>query len=97
MGSAQGLCVAIVETLILRDVRSRRRGRSYGACAEAVAQEELFVFAIEVENLEDLGAGFLDDFFARGIGSTRGQGGGTGFDGGEAFVETHEQATFAFE
>ena len=74
-----------------------------GACAEAVAEEELFVLAVQVEDLEESGAGFLDDLRAGGIGARgrAGRGGGaggvSGFDGGKAFVEAREEGAFFLE
>jgi hypothetical protein len=75
--------------------------RARGAHAEAVTEEELFVLAVEMEDLEKFGARFLDDLRAGGIGTGGGAGGRcagvAGLDGCKAFVETGEEVAFFLE
>jgi hypothetical protein len=85
--------VAVVEALEVRHRRGGRRQTGLGADAQAVAEKKLFVFPIEVENLENLGARLLDDLFARRVRRL----GGAGFQGGEAGIEAAEKRTFLFE
>ena len=100
--------VAVVEALeVIGRRRGRRGGRGVGrilerpgrADAEAVAEEELLVFAIEVKDLEQFRAGFLDDPGAFGIGARGGAGVGgvAGLERGEAFVEAREEGAFFLE
>jgi hypothetical protein len=89
--------VAVVEALEVRHRRGGRRQTGLGADAQAVAEKKLFVFPIEVENLENLGARLLDDLFARRVRAKRRRLGGAGFQGGEAGIEAAEKRTFLFE
>lgn len=73
------------------------RGCGFGANSEAMAQEQLLVFAVEVENLQNFPAGLLDNLLARRIG-TRGRGAViAGLERSQAGVEPGEQCAFAIE
>jgi hypothetical protein len=77
--------------------------RTGWAHTEAVAEEKLLIFAIEVEDLEELGPGFFDDLGAGGIGTwgdaggIGGAGGVSGFESGKAFVEAREECALFLE
>jgi hypothetical protein len=64
--------VAIVDALDGGNGRSDGHWRGVGSGTQAETEQQLLVFAIQVQDLENLRLGFLDVFFARGIGSTRG-------------------------
>jgi hypothetical protein len=74
-------------------------GRSRAGGAETVAEDELFVFAEEVENLEETAAGLFDDGGAGGAGGGVGgdDGGVAGAKGSEAGFETVDQGLVALE
>ncbi len=95
------LAEALVETTDMRRGRGwkRRRHVAFARAAEAVAEEELLVFAIDVEDLEEFGAGFFDDVFALRIGAHGGRGGLFIFlfERGETAVELGEEFSFALE
>jgi hypothetical protein len=96
--------VAVVEALDAAGRRCRGRsagrGGSGGSDAEAVTEEELFVFPVEMEDLQEFFAGFGDDLGASGVGA-RCRGGGRGgvaaFEGGQAFIEAGEEGALFFE
>ena len=88
--------MAIVNALNVRNRWGDGRNGCVGPGAETVAKEKLFVFAVEVEDLENFRAGFLDCFFSRGIRPARSRC-GVGLEGGEAFVEAGEEGAFSVE
>lgn len=74
-----------------------RRGAGGGSgtgAGEAEAEEELFVFLVELENLEDARAGVLEQI---AFGGGMGLAGGDGAKRGERLVEAREQIAFAVE
>lgn len=75
--------------------------RAIPAHTEAVAEKELFVLAVQMQDLEKLLAGFFDDLRAGWIRARVWSGGGSfgvsGLDGGKAFVEAREQKALFLE
>lgn len=89
------LRAAGVDFLEHRHRRGRGGAGRRGACAgEAAAQEELFVFFVELENLEDAGAGVFELGADLGI---AGGAGGEGAEGGERGIQFFEHLAFALE
>ena len=70
-----------------------------GGCGDPVGgqaetQEQLLVFAVELEDLEDLGAGLLEGL---GVGGTGGFAPGNLPEGGEGLVQPGEEGALAVE
>jgi hypothetical protein len=89
--------------LIIEFLQTADRGRADGGGdagrPEAVAQHELFVLALEVEDLEQAAAGLFDDGGAGGAGFGVGghHGGGAAAQTGEAGLQGVDQTLVTFE
>ena len=83
-----------VDFLEHRHGSSGRGGRRRTGAEETAAQEQLFVFFVELENLQNAGAGVFELSPGFGIPGRRG---GEGAESGERLVELLEQGAFARE